>query len=104
MKSCELENYLLLLEIGTQIDVCFTNNVNSHGHDIGQRTGISSAQQCQQICKETQNCKYFLYGSSVFPKMCFLKSDKMAHLVQHSGLVFGPRSCGMLLSKYQRKF
>jgi hypothetical protein len=79
---------------GPQINVCFTNHVNSPGNDIGSRTGISSAEQCQEICKNDRNCKYFVYGSSAFSKTCFLKSDKVAHLTQHNGLIFGPKSCG----------
>lgn len=76
-----------------QLEVCFTRNVNSPGHDIGLRTGISSANECQQICNSNSNCKYFVYGDTAFPNNCVLKSERVTHLTQYSGLIFGPKTC-----------
>ena len=76
------------------LDVCFTSNVNSAGSDIGSRSGVSSAKECQQICNANSRCKYFVFGKSAYVGKCFLKSDKATHLSQYDGLVFGPKTCG----------
>ena len=76
------------------LDVCFTSNVNSAGHDIGSRSGVSSAKECQRICSTNSKCKYFIFGKSAYVGKCFLKSDKATHFSQHDGLIFGPNTCG----------
>ena len=76
-----------------QLEVCFIRNVNSPGHDIGLRTGISSANECQQICNSNSNCKYFVYGDTAFPNNCVLKSERVTHLAQYNGIIFGPKIC-----------
>ena len=76
------------------LDVCFTSNVNSAGHDIGSRSGVSSAKECQRICSTNSQCKYFIFGKSANVGKCFLKSDKATHFSQHDGLIFGPNTCG----------
>ena len=81
------------LDTVAEINVCYTANVNSPGNDIETRNGITSAEKCQEICENNRDCKYFVYGKTNLAGSCFLKSEKVDHLSQHDGLVFGPKEC-----------
>ena len=82
-----------------QINVCFTANVNSPGNDIETRNGIGSVEDCQDICRSNPSCQYFVYGKTHLPGSCFLKSEKVDHLTQQNGLIFGPKECRMFFWK-----
>ena len=81
----------------SEINVCYTANVNSPGNDVGTRNGVASAEDCQEICRSNPSCNYFVYGKTDFPQTCFLKSEKVDHLTQHVGLIFGPKNCRKFL-------
>ena len=79
-----------------QINVCFTANVNSPGNDIETRNGVASVEDCQEICRSNPSCSYFVYGKTHLSGSCFLKSEKVDHLTQQNGLLFGPKQCRKL--------
>ena len=83
----------LFLDTVSEINVCYTANVNSAGNDIESRNGVASAEKCQEVCKNNRDCKYFVYGKNDLSGSCFLKSEKVDHLTQHVGLIFGPKEC-----------
>ena len=74
---------------------CFNYNVDSAGHDLETKVGISSIHACQELCKSNSDCNYFLFGYKAAEGTCWLKTEKVATFTSYEGLVFGPKTCGM---------
>ena len=74
---------------------CFNYNVDSAGHDLETKVGISSIHACQELCKSNSDCNYFLFGYTAAEGTCWLKTEKVATFTSYEGLVFGPKTCGM---------
>ena len=67
----------------------------NNGHDDEK----NSAQECQHLCHQTDDCNVFTWDSK--RKWCWLKSG-ISSSIEMEGAISGPKMCGM--SKYIRTF
>eukprot|EP00091_Calanus_sinicus_P002288 TRINITY_DN1230_c0_g1_i1.p1 TRINITY_DN1230_c0_g1~~TRINITY_DN1230_c0_g1_i1.p1 ORF type:complete len:186 (-),score=61.14 TRINITY_DN1230_c0_g1_i1:40-552(-) len=79
---------------------CYEWEVEYHGGGLENPmvTGVSDADQCQQLCQGRQGCNYFTWLSSQhefsgYRNTCWLKSTQGAPQACKT-CVSGPRSCG----------
>ena len=75
---------------------CLIREVDSFGSDIkdGYSKNISSVTDCQELCKNNDECKYFLYGETgIHSGSCWLKDAIAESLIPLEGTVFGPKTC-----------
>ena len=85
------EMYYELLE-------CFYNDLDWPDHNVHWTEGISSAVECQELCKNNRECNYFTYGRTAHHGKCWLKSKKATSLISSPGIIFGPKICGMTIT------
>ena len=64
------------------------------GSDIDFKKDIPSVADCQELCKNNDECKYFLYGETgIHSKNCWLKNEIAESLTPLEGMIFGPKTC-----------
>ena len=80
---------------------CFDKGIDYNGDDIegGVHRNIKTLSDCQQLCKNTEECQYFSYMSKgLYPQTCFMKHGKGTPTA-YTNIVSGPKQCP---SKYIR--
>ena len=69
---------------------CFLNQTDISGNDIARLTRIQSPGDCQQKCRDTPNCNYFLFKEG---PLCFLKSLAAPPTYDPTAIAMGPKTC-----------
>ena len=70
-------------------DACFDLNIDYYGSDIAASQSVATAEDCQKICQQNDQCRYWtLYGG-----ICFSK-NVMTNVGPLAGATSGPKDCG----------
>jgi coagulation factor 11 len=69
---------------------CFLNQIDIPGNDITALPNIQNSGDCQQKCRDTANCNYFLYKND---PLCFLKTNASAPISDARAIAMGPKTC-----------
>jgi len=70
---------------------CFVNKIDISGNDIATIKTITSPGDCQQKCRVTANCNYFLFKEG---PLCFLKSAASYYPSNDpTAIAMGPKTC-----------
>ena len=74
-------------------EICYEENINYYGNDIGLTPGVATAENCQVKCQQNDQCLFWTYCTLDWCKEnCFLKSGK-SNVEPSSSSISGPRYC-----------
>jgi len=78
-------------------ECCFDYDTDYFGSDIAAELDVDSAEDCQNICADNPDCKYFTYITAESDRTdihnkCHLKSDAAGE-TEAVGMVSGPVTC-----------
>ena len=84
---------------------CYEENIDySPGNHFKVHLDIAHAEDCQLLCQQDPNCKYWTYGEASWqqPRRCWLKTVKGIVVPGVVGVTSGPKNCPSLSgpSKY----
>ena len=77
---------------------CFEVDIGYDGNGIeGTAAKVRTKEECQQRCKDEENCKVFVYVTEGYHdkrehKMCYLKAADVGKKALE-GLISGPKTC-----------
>ena len=73
--------------------ICFEENINYNGNDIGISSGVATADDCQLKCKQEEQCLFWTYCTLGLCKdNCYLKSGK-SNVIPGPNQISGPKDC-----------
>ena len=76
---------------------CFLKdtNIDAGTNDLLTESGITSPDQCQEMCQGDSQCKSFVWHSG---KNCYLKTGSMKNAKQSKDVnsISGPKQCGKI--------
>ena len=85
--------------------LCFEENIDFLGHDLGSVPSVATAEDCQVICQQNAECRYWTYGHSgenyPYSGHCFLKYTK-ANVGTLVAVTSGAKNCSG--KKYLHQF
>ena len=76
-------------------DDCFSKNIGLPGNNIagydGRKSLKDSAEDCQKLCQEVDECNYFTWRKNT--RYCWIKDKKTNKAKEIYGTVSGPKFC-----------
>ena len=77
---------------------CIEEDVDLYGSDLSEKPNVESAESCQRLCSETDECQFWTWGTEKAKgkraMRCYLKKAGADQgKVKHEGLVSGKKSC-----------
>ena len=76
--------------------LCYQENIDFLGYDLGSQASVATAEDCQVICQQTHQCRYWTFGhvgsAYVYSGKCFMKYTK-GNVGPLPAVTSGARNC-----------